>query len=147
MRDAMRAAAFQRLMHRLALGATLALVLVPALGRMAQAGHAAMPAPSHEHAASHQMAAHDMASHDMASHAHHGASHAATPTPTPQAPHHGGGDCDYCPLLLSMVASKAPALVAPAVALSPAPMPVAVVAALPYRHPTGLRSRGPPTFS
>jgi hypothetical protein len=144
MRDAMRAAAFQRLMYRLALAATLALVLVPALGRMAQAGHAAMPAPSHEHAASHQMA-----SHDMASHAHHGASHApaSTPTPTPRAPHHGGSDCDYCPLLLSLVASKAPTVVAPAVAPSPAPMPVVVVAALPYRHPTGLRSRGPPTFS
>ena len=101
----MRAKAFQRLMHRLALVATLALVLVPALGRMAQAcedtaatdAFGAMctaaglvveaPAPSHAHPPS-----------------HHASHHDAPPLPQMPMPHHGDGDCDYCPLLLTMVA-------------------------------------------
>jgi len=126
----MRANAFQRLMHRLALVATMALVLVPALGRMAQAFEAPPPAhpPSH-HAMHHAM--------PMAPQA---------PMPTPM-PHHGDGDCDYCPLLLTMVAPKPPALVAPAIALQPAPIPVVASAPPPYAHPTGLLSRGPPSIS
>lgn len=144
----MRAKAFQRLMHRLALVATLALVLVPALGRMAQAcedtaatdAFGAMctaaglvveaPAPSHAHPPS-----------------HHASHHDAPPLPQVPMPHHGDGDCDYCPLLLSMVAPKPPALVAPATALQPAPMPVVASAPPPYAHPTGLLSRGPPAIS
>jgi hypothetical protein len=149
----MRNAVFQRLMHRLAMAATLALVLVPALGRMAQANHAAMAMPPHAMAMSHDMPAHDMAAHDMSAHdmsahaQHHAAASAPAPEPPSSMPHHGGGDCDYCPLLASMVAAKAPALIAPARAMQAAPMPIVATATPPQRHPTGLLSRGPPTHS
>ena len=119
-------------MQRLALVATLALVLVPTLGRMAQAFDA--PAPSHAVSQAHPPS-------------HHAMHHQAPALPKTPMPHHGDGDCDYCPLLLSMVAPKPPALVAPEIALQPAPMPVVAMAPPPYRHPTGLLSRGPPHVS
>ena len=132
----MRVHAFRRLMQRLALVATLALVLVPTLGRMAQAfdGPAPSHALSHAHPPSHHAGHHMVPALPQA------------PMPAPM-PHHGDGDCDYCPLLLSMVAPKPPALVAPAVTLQPAPKPVVASAPPPYAHPTGLLSRGPPALS
>ena len=60
---------------------------------------------------------------------------------------HGTGDCDYCPLLQAMVASKAPAVL-PVAALAPvAPQTIDAAAPPRFRHPNGLGSRGPPRIS
>ncbi len=128
MRAVMRAHDFQGLMHRLALAATFALLLVPVAGRIAQAHQAAEA--HHGHAMS-----------AMAGAMHHGA------PARPDAPHHGDGDCDYCPLLQSMVAAKAPMLVGAAAAAPVAPARVDVAAPPCFRHPNGLGSRGPPALS
>lgn len=128
MRAEMRATAFHRLMHRLALAATFALLLMPVAGRFVQVHQAAQAHHGHHMSA-------------MAAAMHHGAPEA------PSAPHHGGGDCDYCPLLQSMVAAKAPALLPVAQVAPIAPALVDAAAPPQFRHPNGLGSRGPPTFS
>lgn len=128
MRAVMRAPAFHRLMHRLALVATFALLLVPVAGRLHQAHHAAQA--HHVHAMS----------------AMAGAMHHEAPS-VPAAPHHGDGDCDYCPLLQSMVGAKAPVLVGVAALAPVAPAQVDAAAPPHFRHPNGLGSRGPPDFS
>jgi hypothetical protein len=144
MRARMRAPPFQRLMHRLALAATFALLLVPSIGRMAQAGQgealrdtwgAMCTAAGLVYETTPTAQAHHQGHHD------HG-----TPA-MPGAPHHGSGDCDYCPLLQSMVVAKAPALVGIATLAPVAPAIVDSAAPPQFRHPTGLGSRGPPATS
>ena len=137
----MRATRLHRLMHGLAFAATLALVVVPPLGRVFQAvsggaGHHAVASPAAMPAA--------MASH----HAHHAmaAAPAASKAPEPHQ-HPRDGDCDYCPLLTSMLGSAAPSLLA-TVHLAPvAPPFVQRAAIVGFRHPAGLGSRGPPTLA
>ncbi|WP_161786899.1 DUF2946 family protein [Noviluteimonas dokdonensis] len=123
----MRATVFHRLMHRLALAATFALLVMPVAGRLAQAARAG---EAHH---GHQMA--------MA-----GAMHHAAPE-TPPPPHHGNGDCDYCPLLQSLVSPDVPSLAAVADTVPVAPAVVEAAAPPNFRHPNGLGSRGPPSFS
>ena len=135
-------------MHRLALVATLALALVPTIGRVAKAGaevdhgamhHAVAAAPVVDPHTAHR-----------GLHAHHAMAEAPPPAPAPKPapmPHHGDGDCEYCPLLQGLV-TPAPVAV---VAIDDAP-PAHVLqritpARIAFRHPNGLGSRGPPSIS
>lgn len=132
----MRTAALQRWFLRLSLTATLALALVPTLGRIAQATEAT---PSQAWTAMCTVAglvqvAVDPA-HDPARHPGHPADHA------------GQGDCAYCPLLQSLQVPQVALAVVPA-SLGPVGPPVqSRSVALPFRHPAGLGSRGPPVLS
>lgn len=127
----MNARAFQVWTSRLALLALLLLVSVPTASRLehtAGHGHAAVSAPGHGH------------------HGHHG-QHAATPRAdgrAPPRPAPGDADCDYCPLLSSLLASVALPFsphIAPRLA---AALPWPASPRLPWLHPSGLGSRGPP---
>ena len=102
---------------------------------MAQAGHAAMAM----HATHHMPSAHPMEAPPAAPVAHHpdGGEHSG----------HGEGDCDYCPLLHSLLAMPGVALSAVEEAALPAPQFRMVAAALPWHYPSGLGSRGPPRIS
>ena len=153
MRSPMRKRHFQQLMHRVALVAAFALVLVPTLGRLAQGragGHAETPAIAMQAMPAHAMAhmGHAMAHASMdpgLSHAQMGHSQPDTP-PSPQPSKHQGhaGDCDYCPLLQMLVAPAA-AMATVAIALPPVSVPNAPAdARFDTPHPTGLGSRGPP---
>ena len=149
MRAAMQASALQRLMHRLALAATFALLLMPSIGRMAQAGQGealrdAWGAMCTAAGLVYETTPTALTHHQIAS--HHGRHDHGTPA-IPCAPHHGTGDCDYCPLLQSMVAAKAPALVGVAALAPVAPATVDAAAPPHFRHPNGLGSRGPPKVS
>lgn len=116
-------------MLRLALAATLLMVLVPSLGRLA--GNAPATGAAH---AMHGGGA-------QAAHGQHGAPAApAAPQPAGASQH----DCGYCPLLASLVP---PAALRPALSHEQHPAHLALGAAeplLPWRHPWGLGSRGPP---
>ena len=133
-------------MHRLALVAVLALALVPTVGRVAKAGagvdHGAM-----QHATT---AAQVVVDPHAAHRGHHGAHHAmaeAPPAAPAPMPHHGDGDCEYCPLLQGLV-TPAPAAVAPLDAAPPAHVAQRnTPARIAFRHPNGLGSRGPPPIS
>ena len=125
------------LMQRLALAATFALLLVPTLGRLAQAGEGT--------------AAHDAwgamctaAGLQLADHAHD-TSHDPT-APRPAVPHHAG-DCAYCPLAQALVAPSTAVFAgaAPLPDVAPTRAPTARPAY--FRHPNGLGSRGPPLVS
>ena len=147
MRARMRAPPFQRLMHRLALAATFALLLVPTIGRLAQAGQGEVLRDAWGAMCTAAGLSYEEA---PVAQAHHGHRH-AQPMPSapamPGMPHHGAGDCDYSPLLQAMVSPKAPSRLP--VAGVPPVAPTAVDAAAPprFRHPNGLGSRGPPSFS
>lgn len=102
---------------------------------MAQAGHGAMAMH-----AMHQMpSARSMEAPSAAPVTHHpsGGEHSG----------HGEGDCDYCPLLHSLLAMPGVALLAIDEAALPTPQFRMVAAALPWHHPSGLGSRGPPRIS
>lgn len=137
----MARSAFQRWMGRIGLAAVLLLLVVPTTGRVV---HAQMPMEPAAGDAGHEGHEGGHAEHvaHQAQHGHHA--------------HHGGQDgdggraaigdpdCEYCPLLASLVASAAivfdashhaPHIAAAAVPLSPR---------LRWRHPSGLGSRGPP---
>ena len=127
----MNARAFQEWAGRLALVALLMLAVVPSAGRLV---HAATDAGRvHIHGLA--MQAH--AGHVQASPA--GGNDEATPRPAP-----GDADCDYCPLLASLLPVGQVALVPSALPLrfTAAAMPSAP--RLPWSHPSGLGSRGPP---
>jgi hypothetical protein len=152
-----------RLTTHLALLAIVLLATLPTLGRVWSAAPPASP-PVTEPQAMHHMPgmAHDMAGmtqvdHDaMATmHAMHQrpAGDAKSPSPSHAAPHphtgdqhrdHGEGDCDYCPLLHSLLASTGITLLAIDEAALPAPQLRMRSAALPWHYPSGLGSRGPP---
>ncbi len=129
----MNARAFQAWTGRLALLALLLLVAVPTASRFVHAAHGT----AHVHA--------------LASTTAHGHAHGALPVEglrpdgrAPLRPAPGDADCDYCPLLS--------ALLAPIALPFPAHIPPRLYAAipwpasprLPWLHPSGLGSRGPP---
>lgn len=150
MRGSMRISTFHSLMHRLALVATLALALVPTIGRVARAGAEVDHGAMHHAAAVAQVVVDPHAAHRGHHDAHHAMAEAppAPPVPAPApTPHHGDGDCEYCPLLQGLV-TPAPVAV---VALDAAPPADVARRALParidFRHPSGLGSRGPPSIS
>lgn len=133
----MRHLPLHRWMLRLALAAITLMVLVPSLGRLAGTG----PATGAAHAM-HASGGHDAHKGGHRTHHSHG-----TPT-APAAPQPVGiahYDCGYCPLLASMVPS-ALAHIAWSTGHRNARMVVgAAEPRLPWRHPWGLGSRGPPT--
>lgn len=89
--------------------------------------------------------------HAMAPHAAvpmaHGSPQAAASRQAPAAePPHSGhqADCDYCPLLHSLVGALALALLSPPESPLPAPRLRDVAATIAWDYPAGLGSRGPP---
>jgi hypothetical protein len=102
---------------------------------MARTGHAAMAM----HAMHHMPSAQSMEPPPAAPVTHHpsGGEHSG----------HGEGDCDYCPLLHSLLAMPGVALSAIDEAALPAPQFRMFAAALPWHYPSGLGSRGPPLTS
>lgn len=132
----------------LALLAAMLLALLPTLGRLAQASTAPQPTSITQQALTalctmegmKQVALPVLAA--AATHAH--LQHDAPP-PMPHHPQGDAGqDCDYCPLLASLVA-----LAAIALGLWPRPDSSISITARPairvaHRHPSGLGSRGPP---
>ena len=132
----------------LALLAALLLALLPTLGRLAQASTAPHTASIAQQALTalctmegmKQVALPVLAAASTHAHLQHDA-----PAPMPHHPQGDAGqECDYCPLLASLVALAAIALglwPRPASALSMAPRAAIRVA---HRHPSGLGSRGPP---
>lgn len=123
--------AFQRRVGGLALLALLLLVLVPTAGRLVDAtadgahawhgGHAGAT-PADPHAA-------------------HAARSGGRETPRP-AP--GDADCDYCPLLASLLGPATILLLAAAGPRAPAITPLRHAPRRAWLHPCGLGSRGPP---
>jgi hypothetical protein len=102
---------------------------------MAQTGHAAMAMHAMHHMPSAnriEMAPSSPVAHHPGSGEHSG---------------HGEGDCDYCPLLHSLLAMPGVALSAVEEAALPALQFRMVAAALPWHYPSGLGSRGPPHIS
>ena len=144
----MRMSTFHSLMHRLALVATLALALVPTIGRVAKAGVEVDHGAMHPAVAAAPVVAPHAAHREH--HAHHAMADAppVAPAPTPAPmPHHGDGDCEYCPLLQGLV-TPAPVAVVARDAAPPADVARrATPARIDFRHPNGLGSRGPPSIS
>lgn len=156
--------AAHRLMTHMALLAIVLLATLPTLGRV-------LSAPVSQPATMARAMLHLPAmDHGMAGMAHgdHGAmammpamhrmpaSHAARPSPPHVSQHpdggdqhrgHGEGDCNYCPLLHSLLAMPGVALSAAEEASLPAPQFRMSAAALPWHYPSGLGSRGPPRIS
>lgn len=130
--------AFQNWIGRLALVALLLLVAVPTAGRLVHAaagGHA-----SH--------AAHHAGHAEHAAHADH-ANHRAVPpadgrAPGTPRPAPGDADCDYCPLLASLLAAVQVAFVPAGAPRTSATRTPPAPPRLPWLHPSGLGSRGPP---
>lgn len=128
----MNARVFQEWIGRLALLAALMLVAVPTAGRLV-----------HASGAGHDAAAH-LARQD--GHQVHVASTADGRAPLAPLAAPGDADCDYCPLLSSLIAATCFATM-PAALLPPAATPASPAAPrLPWLHPSGLGSRGPPLF-
>ena len=120
----------------------LLLVLVPTTGRVVHASAAGADAGAegmHGHGPGH--AAH-AASALHARHAHHGADDARGGSDG--RPAIGDPDCDYCPLLASMLAAHGVALVAAQLPDASAPAVAPRAPRLRWLHPFGLGSRGPP---
>ncbi|MDH5822250.1 DUF2946 family protein [Luteimonas sp. RD2P54] len=119
---------FHRWMSRLALGAALALSLLPAAGRLLGA--------EGERAAGSASAGGSELHRD-----HHATDGGGRGQPPANS---GGGDCGYCPLLASLVPSpQRPPLFALRTRAA-APGAVRADPRLTRRHPAGLGSRGPP---
>lgn len=132
----MNARAFQGWAGRLALLALLLLATVPTATRLVHAAHGV----GHGHAAV------SASTHGHLGHEGH-AARAVDPRPDGREPLRsapGDADCDYCPLLASMLVS--PVVLFFAGAMPPAPPARRAIGAprLPWLHPTGLGSRGPP---
>lgn len=129
-------------MAGLGLAAMLLLALVPASGRMLQAAAAAA------HGAQDARDADAMRGLHAGHHGHHG-HHAAADddgdAPRP-APVDGAPDCDYCPLLNALAIVPPPPLPQGAVAVAPLAAAAPAAPRLPWLHPTGLGSRGPPAL-
>ena len=155
----MKYRSFHRWMTRWAFAATLALVLVPTIGRLA--GQAAMPmhhptaAGSMVHvtpaqapagATDHGMIeAHGNALADTSSHSGlHASAAVDAQVPSGNGHHDPDEDCAYCPLLLGTIALPVPMLLAGLPLRSPAMSMPVIRSAVLERHPTGLGSRGPP---
>jgi hypothetical protein len=136
-----RSGAFQRPMARLALFAILLLALVPTLGRLAQARDPGSDAAPPWAAL---CTARGLESVLLLPGAHGGATHVGGGAP---APSHGGGDCDYCPLLAATIPVPVAPPVVPIAAPSPALCTSRPATAHAAPHPCGLGSRGPPSVS
>lgn len=127
----MNARAFQEWIGRLALLAALMLVAVPTAGRVLHVSGGTAQARIAHLAAGH--------------HAHAAPVADGRPALAPLAAP-GDADCDYCPLLSSLITATRFATT-PAALLPPAATPASPVAPrLPWLHPSGLGSRGPPLF-
>lgn len=126
----MNTRAFQEWIGQLALLAALMLVAVPTAGRLMHVASAAGDDPV---AHAEVRAGH---------HAHAVATDPVAPGAPIVAP--GDADCDYCPLLSSLLAATR--LATPPATVLPPPAGSASPAAprLPWVHPSGLGSRGPP---
>ncbi|QOW18920.1 DUF2946 family protein [Lysobacter ciconiae] len=147
-----------RWMRHLALAATLALALVPSLGRLA--GQPAMPmhtmpAAAAARASSGVMGDAAHASHSgetrgpenplVTAHGHASTLDAGDRQPPAGNGHHGSDDdCAYCPLLAGTTALPAPGLPAALPMQRDAVRVPAIRTPTLDRHPTGLGSRGPP---
>lgn len=128
----MNARAFQEWIGRLALLAALMLAAVPTAGRLV-------------HVAS--GAAHAAGAHPALQAGHHAHVAAATDAVAPGAPlaAPGDADCDYCALLSSLLAATRFATIPAALPPQSATRPASPAAPrLPWLHPSGLGSRGPP---
>ena len=156
----------RRLMTHLALLAIVLLATLPTLGRVLSAAAPAMHPATMPQAMHHVPGmAHDRAGMARAGHAgmmhsmHHmgagemsaGEAKATSTAPLAQQQRtgdqhsgHGEGDCDYCPLLHSLLAAPGVALLALDGAALPTPQVRMFAAALPWHYPSGLGSRGPP---
>jgi len=129
----MRHLPLNRWMLHLALAAITLMVVVPSAGRLAGTGP--MPGPAHAMHAGGGHGGHQGA------HGSHGAPAAPT-SPQPAGALHY--DCGYCPLLAAMV-PPAPVHLALPEGHGDARLAVGAAAPrLPWRHPWGLGSRGPP---
>ncbi len=135
----------------LALLAALLLALVPTLGRLTQASatpHAASPAQEALAALCTMEGMKQVALPVLAAASAHAHMPHDAPAPMPHHPQGDAGqDCDYCPLLASLVA-----LAAIALGLWPRPDSSISITARPairvaHRHPSGLGSRGPPAYA
>ncbi len=141
-----------------ALMAALLLALLPATGRLlgapSHAGESAGAAaiaqgvvPGPRHAAHAGLATHPRPQ----PHPHSGTGHDGSvgapglpAAPEDQPGHRGDGDCDYCPLLASLVILPPPQDAAGDGMRRRSRDPRATVSRIARRHPTGLGSRGPP---
>lgn len=125
--------AFQEWIGRLALVALLLLVALPTAGRLVHAaaagGHAA-------HSVQH------------AAHGNHATHQAATPAggraPGQLRPAPGDADCDYCPLLASLLVAARVHFLRADAPRTPALPTLPAAPRLAWLHPSGLGSRGPP---
>jgi len=90
----------------------------------------------------HEQSAHEQSAHEQNATAHNRSGHPDTPS---QAPHeHGGADCAYCPLLLSLLAAATWLLWLRASAARAVLPPWPGSRPRAFVHPCGLGSRGPP---
>lgn len=123
------------------MAAVILLLVLPTAGRMLQAPGADASVTAPGHAGRDHLA-------PQAAHAHHGrhatqaAGHGEQPV-LPPVPV-DGPDCDYCPLLASLVAVAQPGFALPGGAAASAVFPARAAPRLPWLHPNGLGSRGPP---
>ncbi|HEY4529274.1 MAG TPA: DUF2946 family protein [Luteimonas sp.] len=141
----MNAQAFQVRLGWLAVLAVLLLAVVPTAGRLvhvsaghghADAGHA-MHAPDGRHAAAMRGAlAFSTDVRDVVDPASPGA-----PRPAP-----GDADCDYCPLLASLLATAVPGVLSTGTLRHGFATSIPAAPRRPWLHPCGLGSRGPPLF-
>ncbi len=127
-------------MGRIGLAATLLLVLLPTTGRVVHASAAGAGAEGmHEHGRGH--AAHAA----NAPHAHHAHDGGAVGSGHGDGrPSIGDPDCDYCPLLASMLTAPGVALVVLDLPNASAPAIAPEAPRLRWLQPFGLGSRGPP---
>lgn len=119
-------------MGRIGLAAAMLLLTVPTAGRLLQASAPA----GHGH-----VAHHDRHGGQQARRSAHAGANGDRAGQGGLAP-----DCDYCPLLASLVSA---AQASYALAMAPAASAVAALPTsprLPWLHPSGLGSRGPPAF-
>ena len=157
----------------LALFAMVLLATLPTVGRlvsggMAHAEHAPLPMVAASAGAIAAHGTHRMSGmHDMPG-MHHmsGMTHAMvmapahamravaaveehTPDPRSSGDHHAGHgiDCDYCPLLHSLLGALALVLLGTDEDALPAPAFQPATARVPWHYPAGLGSRGPPARS
>jgi hypothetical protein len=120
-------------MHRFALAAAFALLLVPTLGRLAQAAEGNITRDGWG---------------AMCTVAGLSLADDAAQTFVPDAPrpqHDASGECPYCPLVAGLAVPTAVAVAIDLPADS-APSRTSVAPTL-FRHPAGLGSRGPPFVS
>ena len=163
----LRLASFHSAMARLALVAALLLATVPTLGRLAsqatQFAHSMRAEPqgpstvdglrvevATRHVDAHHVVEHEAQeqhAHEHHAHAQHATAHHASgdPDAPSQVPHeHGGPDCAYCPLLLSLLAAATSLLWLRASAVRAVLLPWPGSGPRAFVHPCGLGSRGPP---